>query len=108
MKAVQGKVFYKQDRILDRIKVLFTDALGQSFVRLKRMPVLALTLIFFGFPAVQPHSPELCACTEFGRLCENQRLTDMTGKPQSPKRVIQDTRNSRCLHPVLRGLCRIF
>jgi len=59
MQAVQGKVVFKPDRIFDRIKVLFTDVLGQSNVRRKRMPGLAHTLIFFGFLAVQPHSLEL-------------------------------------------------
>jgi Fe-S oxidoreductase len=59
MQAVQGKVVFKPDRIFDRIKILFTDVLGQSNVRRKRMPGLAHTLIFFGFLAVQPHSLEL-------------------------------------------------
>ena len=59
MQAVQGKSVFKLDRIFDRIKVLFTDVLGQSEVRRKRMPGLAHTLIFFGFLAVQPHSLEL-------------------------------------------------
>ncbi len=59
MQAVTGKVVFKLDRIFDRIKVLFTDVLGQSDVRRKRMPGLAHTLIFFGFLAVQPHSLEL-------------------------------------------------
>jgi Fe-S oxidoreductase len=59
MQAVQGKVVFKLDRIIDRIKVLFTDVLGQSNVRRKRIPGLAHTMIFFGFLAVQPHSLEL-------------------------------------------------
>ena len=59
MQAVQGKVVFKPDRIFDRIKVLFSDVLGQSNVRRKRMPGLTHTLIFFGFLAVQPHSLEL-------------------------------------------------
>ena len=59
MQAVQGKVVFKLDRIFDRIKILFTDVLGQSNVRRKRIPGLAHTLIFFGFLAVQPHSLEL-------------------------------------------------
>jgi Fe-S oxidoreductase len=59
MQAVQGKMVFNPDRIFDRIKVLFTDVLGQSNVRRKRMPGLAHTLIFFGFLAVQPHSLEL-------------------------------------------------
>ena len=50
MQAVQGKVFYKPDRIFDRIKVMFTDALGQFFVRLKRMLALAPHLDFFQIP----------------------------------------------------------
>ncbi len=32
MQAVQGKVVCKPDRIFDRIKVLFTDVLGQSIM----------------------------------------------------------------------------
>jgi Fe-S oxidoreductase len=59
MQAVQGKTDFKLDRIFDRIKVLFTDVLGQSNVRRKPMPGWAHTLIFFGFLAVQPHSLEL-------------------------------------------------
>ena len=59
MQAVQGKLTFTPDRFFDRIKVLFTDVLGQSNVRRKRMPGLAHTLIFFGFLAVQPHSAEL-------------------------------------------------
>ncbi len=59
MRSVQGQVPFKLDRILDRIKVFFTDVVGQSNVRRKRMPGLAHTLIFFGFLAVQPHSLEL-------------------------------------------------
>ena len=59
MQAVQGRVVFKLDRIFDRIKVLFTDVLGQSNVRRKRIPGLAHSLIFFGFLAVQPHSLEL-------------------------------------------------
>jgi Fe-S oxidoreductase len=59
MQAVQGKVIFKLDRIFGRIKVLFTDVIGQSNVRRNRMPGLAHSLIFFGFLAVQPHSLEL-------------------------------------------------
>ncbi len=53
MQAVQGKVVFKLDRVIDRIKILFSDVLGQSNVRLKLIPGLAHTLIFFGFLAVQ-------------------------------------------------------
>ena len=59
MQAVQGKAVFKLDRIFDRVKVLFTDVIGQSNVWRKRAPGLAHTLIFFGFLAVQPHSLEL-------------------------------------------------
>jgi hypothetical protein len=56
MRAVQGETAFKLDRVSDRVKVLFTDVLGQSNVRRKLMPGLAHTMIFFGFLAVQPHS----------------------------------------------------
>jgi len=59
MRSVQGEAAFKLDRIFDRVKILFTDVLGQSNVRRKLMPGLAHTLIFFGFLAVQPHSLEL-------------------------------------------------
>jgi Fe-S oxidoreductase len=59
MRAVQGETAFKLDRVSDRVKVLFTDVLGQSNVRRKLMPGLAHTMIFFGFLAVQPHSLEL-------------------------------------------------
>jgi len=59
MQAVQGKTDFKLDRVAARIKVLFTDVLGQSNVRRKPMAGYAHTLIFFGFLAVQPHSLEL-------------------------------------------------
>jgi Fe-S oxidoreductase len=59
MLSVKGKIEFKPDRIQERIKVLFTDILGQSKVRRKRIPGLAHMLIFFGFLAVQPHSIEL-------------------------------------------------
>ena len=59
MLSVKGKMEFKPDRIQERIKVLFTDILGQSNVRRKRIPGLAHMLIFFGFLAVQPHSIEL-------------------------------------------------
>ena len=59
MLAVTGKAPEKVDRIPDRIKVLFTDVIGQANVRRKMLPGLAHTLIFFGFLAVQPHSLEL-------------------------------------------------
>ena len=47
------------DGMGDRIKVLFTDVLGQANVRRKLAPGIAHTLIFFGFLAIQPHSLEL-------------------------------------------------
>ncbi|MCG8618022.1 MAG: 4Fe-4S dicluster domain-containing protein, partial [Desulfobacterales bacterium] len=48
-----------RERRNDRIRVLFTDVLGQANVRRKLWPGLAHTLIFFGFLAIQPHSLEL-------------------------------------------------
>ena len=59
MQAVGGKPRVRLDRIAERIKVVFTDVLGQSNVRRKPMPGLAHMLIFFGFLAIQPHSLEL-------------------------------------------------
>ena len=59
MKSVKGKTAVKPDRIMERIRVLMVDVLGQSNVRRKKGPGLAHTLIFFGFLAVQPHSLEL-------------------------------------------------
>ncbi len=59
MKRVQGRSAAAPDRLGVRIKVLFTDVLGQSNVRRKALPGIAHTLIFFGFLAVQPHSVEL-------------------------------------------------
>jgi len=59
MRGVQGDAAFKLDRIGERVKVLFTDVLGQRNVRRKHLPGLAHTLIFFGFLAVQPHSLEL-------------------------------------------------
>jgi len=59
MRGVQGNAAFKLDRIGERVKVLFTDVLGQSNVRRKHLPGLAHSLIFFGFLAVQPHSLEL-------------------------------------------------
>ncbi|MEJ2164324.1 MAG: (Fe-S)-binding protein [Desulfobacterales bacterium] len=59
MRGVQGNAGFKLDRIGERVKVLFTDVLGQHNVRRKRLPGLAHSLIFFGFLAVQPHSLEL-------------------------------------------------
>ena len=61
MKRVQGRSGAAPDRLRERIKVLFTDVLGQSNVRRKRLPGIAHILIFFGFLAVQPHSLELMA-----------------------------------------------
>ena len=63
MMAVDGEMPAPEElakvRIGDRIKVLFTDVLGQANVRRKLAPGLAHTLIFFGFLAIQPHSLEL-------------------------------------------------
>jgi len=56
MNAVQGERNHTPDRVGERVKVLFTDILGQKNVRRKLMPGLAHTGIFFGFLAVQPHS----------------------------------------------------
>ena len=59
MQSVQGESKFELNRIPERIKLLFTDILGQSNVRRKTMPGWAHTFIFFGFLAVQPHSLEL-------------------------------------------------
>ena len=59
MQSVQGEAHFELNRIPERIKLLFTDILGQSNVRRKTMPGWAHTFIFFGFLAVQPHSLEL-------------------------------------------------
>jgi Fe-S oxidoreductase len=56
MRSVEGKTDYRLDRLGERIKVLFTDVLGQSNVRRKPLIGTAHMLIFFGFLAVQPHS----------------------------------------------------
>ncbi|MCF6248727.1 MAG: (Fe-S)-binding protein, partial [Desulfobacula sp.] len=57
--AVDGEPKPFVDRIRERIRVLFTDVLGQTNVRRKPGPGIAHTLIFFGFLAIQPHSLEL-------------------------------------------------
>lgn len=59
MEAVDGDPGPPPNRLSTRIKVLFTDVLGQSNVRRKFAPGMAHTLIFFGFLAIQPHSLEL-------------------------------------------------
>jgi len=59
MNSVQGERSYTPDHLGERIKVLFTDILGQRNVRRKLVPGLAHTLIFFGFLAVQPHSLQM-------------------------------------------------
>ncbi|WP_373498428.1 (Fe-S)-binding protein [Desulfococcus sp.] len=59
MMAVDGKTEFKLDRVWDRVRIIFTDVLGQSNVRRKLLPGLSHMLIFFGFLAVQPHSLEL-------------------------------------------------
>jgi Fe-S oxidoreductase len=65
MKNVQGRSSVPMDRMGERIKLLFSDVLGQSNVRRKVLPGLAHTLIFFGFLAVQPHSLELMVAGVF-------------------------------------------
>jgi Fe-S oxidoreductase len=59
MMAVDGKSEFRFNQIGRRIRIFFTDVLGQSNVRRKKMIGLAHTMIFFGFIAVQPHSLEL-------------------------------------------------
>ena len=59
MRSVRGDAAFKLDRIGDRVKLLFTDVLGQRNVRRKPLPGWAHALIFFGFLAIQPHSLEL-------------------------------------------------
>ena len=56
MRLVDGQTDFKLDRIGERIKVLFTDVLGQANVRRKPLIGIAHMLIFFGFLAIQPHS----------------------------------------------------
>ena len=56
MRSVEGKTDFKLDRIAERIKILFTDILGQANVRRKPLIGTAHMLIFFGFLAIQPHS----------------------------------------------------
>ncbi len=56
MRSVEGQTDFTLDRIGERVKVLFTDVLGQSNVRRKPMIGTAHMLIFFGFLAIQPHS----------------------------------------------------
>lgn len=59
MKSVSGTSGTRADRVGQRIKLLFTDVLGQRHVRQKTLPGWAHLFIFFGFLAVQPHSLEL-------------------------------------------------
>ena len=59
MKAVEGKSDFVLDRIGARVKVIFTDVLGQANVRRKPLIGIAHMMILFGFLAVQPHSLEL-------------------------------------------------
>ena len=56
MRSVEGQTDFKLDRIGARVKILFTDVLGQSNVRRKPLIGTAHMLIFFGFLAIQPHS----------------------------------------------------
>jgi len=59
MLSVKGKKEFRPDNIPARIKVLFSDVIGQSNVLRKPIPGFAHLLIFFGFLAVQPHSIEM-------------------------------------------------
>ncbi len=59
MMAVDGEPKPFLDQAAKRVKVIFTDVLGQTNVRRKFAPGMAHTLIFFGFLAIQPHSLEL-------------------------------------------------
>ncbi|MBU2627675.1 MAG: (Fe-S)-binding protein, partial [Proteobacteria bacterium] len=59
MMAVDGEPKPFVDKVGERVKVLFTDVVGQTNVRRKFGPGIAHTLIFFGFLAIQPHSLEL-------------------------------------------------
>ena len=59
MMTVDGEPKPFLDQVAKRIKVIFTDVLGQTNVRRKFAPGLAHTLIFFGFLAIQLHSFEL-------------------------------------------------
>lgn len=59
MRSVEGVSDFKYDRVGQRVKVFFTDVLGQTNVRRKPWIGMAHTLILFGFLAVQPHSLEL-------------------------------------------------
>jgi hypothetical protein len=57
MRSVEGQTeLFKLDRIGERVKILFTDVLGQSNVRRKPLIGTAHMLIFLGFLAIQPHS----------------------------------------------------
>lgn len=57
--AAKRNIPFHLDRITERLKVIFSDVLGQSNVRRKPLPGLAHMLIFFGFLAILPHSLEL-------------------------------------------------
>ncbi|MGW8303514.1 MAG: (Fe-S)-binding protein [Desulfobacterales bacterium] len=56
MRSVEGQTDFKLDRLGERVKILFTDVLGQSNVRRKPLIGTAHMLIFLGFLAIQPHS----------------------------------------------------
>jgi len=56
MRSVEGQSDFKIDRIGERIKVLFSDVLGQSNVRRKPLIGTAHMLVFLGFLAIQPHT----------------------------------------------------
>jgi heterodisulfide reductase subunit C len=56
MRSVEGQTDFKFDRIGQRIRILFTDVLGQTNVRRKPLIGTAHMLIFLGFLAIQPHS----------------------------------------------------
>jgi Fe-S oxidoreductase len=59
MQSVEGVTDFKLDRVGQRVKVFFTDVIGQTNVRRKPFIGMAHTLILFGFLSVQPHSLEL-------------------------------------------------
>jgi len=59
MMAVDGEPKPFLDKVAQRVKIVFTDVLGQANVRRKFAPGMAHSLIFFGFLAIQPHSLEL-------------------------------------------------
>lgn len=59
MMSVHGEIPKELNQFGARVKVLFTDVLGQRNVLRKIGPGLAHLFIFFGFILIQPHSLEL-------------------------------------------------